>query len=48
MDGIGQTHLAKQFTHPVIFRIPEHKRSPEGETSYVPTPPSALVYLKKH
>lgn len=29
-------HLAKQFTHRVVFRIPEHKQSPKGEASHIP------------
>lgn len=36
IDYICKMHLAKQFTHPVIFRMPQYKRSPKGETSHIP------------
>lgn len=35
MDYVCQMHLAKQFTHCAIFRIPEHKRSLKGEASHI-------------
>lgn len=35
MDYVCQMHLAKQFTHRAVFRIPEHKRSLKGEASHI-------------
>lgn len=35
IDYVCQTHLAKEFTHPVIFRIADYKRSAQGETSHI-------------